>query len=231
MRRKREDRGPDQKGIRRPKATPWPDGFEKLFPDTDHFEQFKEEWRLIEKRKGVKLADIPDILTRVSFRAKVEQEFHLALTRMRDSRADLFEQDQRIRKLLKDLRGELKRLHSQNDQFLGDQLDAIRRLHASRVWLEDEDSPITPYEPLTHYLAPIVKLYFEFESYVVTFLDELGATLRRQRGHQRQPSINPAMKSLRKAGLTKVEADSPLRTMGLKGSEAAKAARQTRPHR
>lgn len=210
---------------------PWPDGFEKLFPDKDRLGQLKEELCLLEKRHGKSLAGVPDILTRAWFHAKVEQKFHLALTCMRDSRADFFEQDRRIRILLKGLLAELKRLHSQNDQFLGDQVDAIRRLHVSRAWLEDDGSPIAPYEPLTHSLAPVVQLYFKFQSHLVSFLDELGATLRRRRGHQRQPSIVPAMKDLREAGLTKEEAHGLLRTMGLKGSESAEAVRQTRPRR
>ncbi len=274
---------PEAGRARRRVETPGPDEFGERFPffflNKDDFKRFKLEWRRLETQKGVNCTAVLDTLTGAWYHAKADEAFHNTLTRLRDSGKrsavpSFFEQDRRIRKLLKALFDELQQLLNQ-DPILGGpgELESLLLLHLSRAlpgeelparafnwepWkpadddhMAEEDAKLLadleiwyggnwtmkrgvllpPPHSLRTSLKPIMELYFQFASYLMTLLYEIGGVLRRDRGHQSQAWLHQAVQDLRKAGLTKDEADTLLRIMGLKGSEAAEAARQTTSRR
>lgn len=216
-----------------------PAGGERLFPDKDSVDQFMLEWTRIQQvQPEVKLRDVFGIL--------LGARIHCALDRVaqdRPSRYDFLDRVQRIRRLLVELYTEIAWLL--NRKNLGPVAEVraflarpvVKRplrnggvqIMYGEVTFNRDQRPSGKVRPgaSTVNFEPLKRACTGLLEALSSVLDPLEDHLRRPRGFQPRPWVAEAMRDLRNIGLKRHDADVLLRIVGLKGSEAAEATRQT----
>jgi hypothetical protein len=231
---------------RKTPARALPKGLQVFFPDKDHFQRFQERWALIEARTHRKPLDVARVLSVLRWawaHATWERDLQ---TKLNTWGAEFLDRDTCLMMLMGKVRAELVRLFE--EKKFHRLLDLAARRSRPVVWgANDLTGPVLlfqkndPHEAaptpdpdpvvLSRTAAPIWEAFEEFRHRLDAPLEMVRVLFHRPRGHQKQPWIIPAMHRLREAGLTKGEADELLRSMGLKGSDANEAVRQTISHR
>jgi hypothetical protein len=164
------------------------------------------------------------ILTAARFQAERERIHHEAL-----NRTDWIERTAYIQQLVLDL---AKAIAGLNTIVKPTATLAAMREHPAVFQYGDHGALIVTQAAAQFSENPrLVRAFKELVDALAETIAPINKNLVRKRGHQPQPWIAPAMRELRAAGVSKVQADALLRAMRLKGKDAAKAARQTTPIR